>query len=376
MRLKLKFGLAALGGLLILATACGGATSVSTATPNPPEIPKTYSRVAIIPWWPKPSTSVDIAWVGFSDFRWYFLADRTNGAVQVVNMDTLTVDTAITGFTGSRGKSAISGPNGLIVVPDRNELWVGDGDGTLRVIDLKSLSVVANIPLGGSTRVDEVAYDASRHLIAATSPSESPPFMSFVSVIDRKVTGKVRFPNATGGIEQPVWNPTDMNIYEPLTQTAANPGGEVDVINPTSLKVIRVITLTDCNPHGATFGPRQHLLLGCSGEAIKGGAHASSVVIDAPTGKVEAKVTEVGGSDQVWYNPSEDRYYVAAYQMTTDGTRAGNPNPVVGVLDAATNAWITNIPTSAVSHSVAVDPRTNRIFVPVNEGITVFHTGK
>jgi hypothetical protein len=296
--------------------------------------------------------------------------------VQVVNMDTLSVDTVITGFTGTRGKAAVSGPNGLMVVPERKELWVGDGDGTLKVLDLKSLSVVASIPLGGSTRVDEVAYDASRHLVAATSPSESPPFVSFVSVTDRKVTGKVDLPNATGGIEQPVWNPADKNIYEPVTQTAANPGGEVDVINPTALKVTRVIALTDCMPHGAAFGPRQHLLLGCSGDAIKGGVHASSVVIDAPTGKLLATVTEVGGSDQVWYNPSEDRYYVAADKMTSDGTMAGNPNPVVGILDAGTNTWITNIPSSVVSHSVAADSKTNRIFFPVNEGIAVLHTSK
>jgi hypothetical protein len=375
MRVKAHFVFGTLGGLLVLATACGGATSTVTATPSPPAIPKTYSRLASILWWPKPSTSIDIAAVS-SDLRWYFLADRTNSAVQVVDTDTLTVDTVITGFTGTRAKATVSGPNGLVVVPDRKELWVGDGDGTLKVIDLKTLDVVASIPLGASTRVDEVAYDASRHLIAATSPSESPQFVSFVSVADRKVMGKVSLPNATGSIEQPVWNPTDKNIYEPVTQTAANPGGEVDVINPTALRVTRVIALTDCMPHGAVFGPRQHLLLGCSGDAIKGGAHASTVLIDAPTGKLLATVTEVGGSDQVWYNPSEDRYYVAADKMTSDGTNAGNPNPVVGILDAGTNTWITNIPTSVLSHSVAADSKTNRIFVPVNEGIAVLHTAK
>jgi hypothetical protein len=375
MRVKAHFAFGALGGLLVLAIACGQATTTVARTPSPPAVPKTYSRLANILWWPKPSTSIDIASVS-SDLRWYFLADRTNGGVQVVNMDTLSVDTVITGFTGTRGKAAVSGPNGLMVVPDRKELWVGDGDGTLKVVDLTSLNVVASIPLGGSTRVDEVAYEANRHLVAATSPSESPPFVSFVSVADRKVTGRVTLPTATGGIEQPVWNPTDKNIYEPVTQTAANPGGEVDVINPTALKVTRVIALTNCMPHGAAFGPSQHLLLGCSGDAIKGGARASTVLIDAPTGKLLATVTEVGGSDQVWYNPSEGRYYVAADKMTSDGTNAGNANPVVGILDAGTNTWITNIPSSALSHSVAADSKTNRIFFPVNEGIAVLHASK
>src|ERR1700687_5879187 len=124
MRVKARFGFGALAVLLALATACGGATTAVTATPSPVAVPKTYSRLASILLWPKPSARVDIAAVS-SDFRWYFLADRTNGAVQVVDMDTLAVDTAVAGFTGTRAKAAVSGPNGLVVVPDTKELWVG-----------------------------------------------------------------------------------------------------------------------------------------------------------------------------------------------------------------------------------------------------------
>jgi len=45
------------------------------------------------------------------------------------------------------------------------------------------------------------------------------------------------------------------------------------------------------------------------------------------------------------------------------------PNgPVMGVIDAATNTWLVNVPTNTNSHSVAVDPSTNHAFVPMQAG--------
>ena len=84
---------------------------------------------------------------------------------------------------------------------------------------------------------------------------------------------------------------------------------------------------------------------------------ASFGIIDAKTGAIVATVPEVGGSDQVWFNPGDDRYYLAA---------RNNPGgPVLGVIDAQTNRWIQNVPTSPNSLSVAANPLTNDVFVPL-----------
>jgi hypothetical protein len=45
------------------------------------------------------------------------------------------------------------------------------------------------------------------------------------------------------------------------------------------------------------------------------------------------------------------------------------PNgPVLGVIDAGTNTWLVNVPTNNNSHSVAVDPSNNHVFVPLQSG--------
>lgn len=64
--------------------------------------------------------------------------------------------------------------------------------------------------------------------------------------------------------------------------------------------------------------------------------------------------------------------YVAAHHMTSTGLKGGARTPVLGIIDALTNAWIANVPTSAAPHSVAADPATNRAFVPLPSRIGVY----
>jgi hypothetical protein len=120
-------------------------------------------------------------------------------------------------------------------------------------------------------------------------------------------------------------------------------------------------------PHGLTLGPSQNLLVGCSS-----GAKLNSYIMTT-SGNVVATIGQVGGSDEVWYNPGDNRYYLAANRMTADGTSSGAPAPVLGIVDAATNQWIANVPTAGNPHSVAVDPQTNHAVVPIGDvGIAIF----
>jgi hypothetical protein len=63
-----------------------------------------------------------------------------------------------------------------------------------------------------------------------------------------------------------------------------------------------------------------------------------------PDGSTVATITEVGGFDQVWYNSGDNRYYLAARGMTSNGLKSGTPTPVLGVIDAEDNTWITKHP--------------------------------
>ncbi|KAK9320379.1 YVTN repeat-like/Quino protein amine dehydrogenase [Lipomyces orientalis] len=335
-----------------------------------------YRRRNIVPWEPKNATSVDQSVINHGT---YYLSDRTNNVVHVVDIASGTLTTDIKGFVGvnlvnGKPDNAVSGPNGLLVIPDRNELYVGDGDGTVKVVDLRNNTVVASIHTGSVTRADELAYDAKRQLIAVTNPEETTAKIAIISVADRKVLGNVTFPNATNGVEQPAWNTIDGYIYVSVPETTANPGGEIDVVDPEQFEIIKVLPEPECNSHGIVFGPNQQLLLGCSQDSILTYGTAHVAIMDIRTGNITSTINGVAGADQVVYDPTANLYYVSAYQNTANGTKQGMPDPILAIIDAATGDLVQTIPTDNVTaHSVAVDPKTNTLVVPLaNIGITIF----
>jgi len=313
---------------------------------------------------PRPSAAFDIACVDANSQR-YYVADRTNGCIDVVNTADDSLAGQIGGFVGSTGKSTTSGPNGVAIVPELNQLWVGDGDSTLKVVDLASHTIIDSINTGGNARVDELTYDARDRIVVAANDAETPPFMTAVSTMDRTIRWKLPFPLARHGLEQPLWDPASGLIYQPVPETEANPGGEIDVIDPVHGRITAVLPLADCNPHGLSLGPDNQLCAGCN--------NPKNSIILKTDGTIVATIPQVGGSDEVWYNPGDNRYYLAASGMTADGEKGSTATPVLGIIDAATNSWIANVPTVAGAHSVAADPRTNHVFVMLtNVGIGVY----
>jgi DNA-binding beta-propeller fold protein YncE len=128
----------------------------------------------------------------------------------------------------------ISGPAGLVVLPDRRELWAGDGDSTVKVIDLQAGTIVAAVATGGTKRADKLAYDPIDPLILITNPDDEPPFVTLISTTTRPVMGKIPFPDATDGVEQPVWDPSTQRFYQAVPETKTEPGGAVAVIDPAT----------------------------------------------------------------------------------------------------------------------------------------------
>jgi hypothetical protein len=97
----------------------------------------------------KPLTSFDISWVNPTRSE-YYLADRSNAAIDVVSTSTNGFITQIGGFvggvlapTGNTFVTSKSGPDG--VVAHGNWLYAGDGDSTLKVIDLTNGRITQSI---------------------------------------------------------------------------------------------------------------------------------------------------------------------------------------------------------------------------------------
>lgn len=352
---------------LLLALAFAGPSGV---------LANSYKLAYSIPFAPKNTTSVDQS-VVFNGT--YYLSDRVNGGVHVVNLAGEKQTRLVSGFAGlftanGTNEYDISGPNGLVLLPNRNELYVGDGAGTVRVVDLFTNQITANISTGVSTRADEMAYDSKTGTVVVTLPNEEPPLVAVISAKDRTVTGKVTFHNASG-LEQPVFNEVSRKFYVSVPSTGTNPGGEIAGLDVSTFQVTDILPLSECIPAGIVFGADQNLFISCSQTQIDTYGVAFSQVMNVSTGKVVANISGVAGSDQVAYDPNSKLYFASAYQNQVGGKKDGAPMPELAVINATSNTLMQTWPTdSKLAHSVAVDSKTNQLVLPlVKSGITVYN---
>jgi DNA-binding beta-propeller fold protein YncE len=325
----------------------------------------TYTQLAVLAVTGNALASFDIGWSDRTGT--YYLADKTNAAIDFIAGKTGTMLGQATGFAGVKATQALSGPNGVTSAPNLHEVWAGDGDSTVKVVDTKTFKVTDTISTGGKFRADELSYDPKDHVILVANDADQPPFVTFISTTSKTVLGKIEMPQATMGLEQSGWDAETGLFYISVPTTTTNPGGELDELDPTAMKISKVFPLTNCNPAGLGIAPHSHVMVGCT-------AYPANVqVVDARNGSTLATITKVGGVDEVFYNSGANQFYVAAQGMTADGTKTGAPTPVVGIIDARTNEWLQNIPTVLGAHSVAADPRNNHIFVPQRgRGVVIY----
>src|ERR1051326_5974117 len=100
-------------GLAVGLVALSLSSASVVAAPPGAAVPSsdlTTVRIAKIPIPGKPLTSFDISW-GDGPTAHYYLGDRSNGAIDVVNIQTNEVTGQIGGFVGFRGSNDTSGPN-------------------------------------------------------------------------------------------------------------------------------------------------------------------------------------------------------------------------------------------------------------------------
>src|SRR5262245_27937507 len=172
--------LAVIGGVILVTTEA--ALAADCAGPGAPTTTQTKCEKAVlIPG--KPLQSFDISFVNPARNE-YYLADRANAGIDIIDTRTLQFKRTIPGFVGIKLNAAhtainnnISGPDG--VATHGRWLYAGDGDSTLKVIDLNAPPAQAlkqTIPTGGTTRVDEMALTTDGRLLLAANNAEDPPF--------------------------------------------------------------------------------------------------------------------------------------------------------------------------------------------------------
>jgi hypothetical protein len=393
-----------------LAGPCGG--------PGAPTTTQTKCLTAIqIPG--NPLLSFDISWVN-PDRAEYYLSDRSNTGIDVIDTRGNAFKRTIGGFVGVKFNAAggvnnnISGPDG--VTSHDRWLYAGDGDSTLHVIDLDAPTQSATqqvVSTGGTARVDEMALTPDGTLLLAANNADDPPFatlfaangdasVSAVRSISHITVDPAIVPPGFGlSIEQSAWERQTQRFYVSVPVIADNPAGcnygqlggaitcdggllvidpaavagpsvQLSAFDPTTNT--GVVKLGHCGPNGATVGPHSNLLLGCTPQ--NNPSDTATLVINAQS-KNSALVSGITGSDEVWFDWGDHRYYLGASRAC--GLPAGCPAPnggaVLGVVDADTNLLIETIPQSQNSHSVAADGSRGTIYVPQVAPVSVVGAG-
>jgi hypothetical protein len=377
------------------------------ASPGPTSAEEVFSKTSTIAV-PNGLQSFDI---GFVDPKLglYFLADRGNGVVEQYNTSTTILTQLGKGaFVGLQAGSDVSGPNGVITANGHREVWAGDGvlcgggnnncgpttpasqTSHVKVIDLATGMVTHSIDTGGQRRADELCYDPRNHLVMVANDDPLDLLLTFISTKNYTVVGKLKLDgsdanakniSASNGIEQCQWNPRTGKIYVAIPQVGGTPGandtpGVVLEINPASMKVQHVFPIDFgfvpanpsampptaaqgfcLGPQGVAIGPDHQIMLGCS-ESGQG-----TVIIDERHGGLVENLPGLNGNDEIWYNPGDNHYFLAASNNTVAG-------PILGVVDQhpdnGHNPIDPSPATQGGSHSVAADPLHNQVFIPAN----------
>jgi len=350
--------------------------------------------------------SFDISWVDRATGA-YYLADRSNKAVDVVVAETFVRQLAggFAGFTPcspARGANDCAGPNG--VATSANCLFVTDAPSRVVSFDKATLTFVSAVKTDPSdpTRADELAVDPRDSLILAINNASSPaPFGTLITfdptscvLTPPDASNRITFDtahgvDATNGAEQPVWDPGTQKFYLSIPEISGDGGtnrvGAVLRIAPTG-EVEAQYPVEFCGPAGLALGPNEQLLVGCNtvfdelGNKWTGNAdreiHSAApqyVVLDAVTGTVVANILGVGAGDEVWFNPGDGHYYTASSgsplvpnaitparpplgTATTGPVLTGQGAAILGVIGAGSNSLDQLVPTLNVPAVLAGEP--------------------
>ncbi len=208
---------------------------------------------------------------------------------------------------------------------DRGRAWVGDGDSTVKVIDLNSGHQVGPaISTGGVCRADELWQDPQHQEIMIGNPNDPTVFQTFISTREapgpHSVKAKLLFDGltttpcgtavlngatikvchtvaATAGIEQPIY--ALGHFWVAIGATSANPGGEIaeidpDPDSPTAFQRVGAIGVT-CGPSGLTFIAPHNAAAACGTAGVQFFDLQAKTLIGSP-------VLETGGADQIWFS--------------------------------------------------------------------------
>lgn len=329
-----------------------------------------------------------------------YVGDRSNQTVDVVDAKAGTFLKQIIAkppFAGAQPTSSTSGPDG--VVAEGTCLFVTDAPSRVVSFIVPSGTQVSDVHTSATSknRTDELAFDPKDNLILAINNADTPPFATLISVgagCKLTVGKQIPLPFATGGAEQPVWDPGTQRFFLSIPQLSGIAQiGAVVRINPKTAVVDAMYSVAFCSPAGLALNPTNHtLLVGCNTVFDTAGglwsgtdplSAAPNMQIFGTDGFIQAVIPGAGVGDEVWYNGGDDHFYTASsgsplapsvVVSTTPATPlTAQGAAILGVIDGTSQRLDQLVPTfnvpktathpAGTAHSVAANDANNFVFV-------------
>jgi hypothetical protein len=261
----------------------------------------------------------------------------------------------------------------------------------VKIIDPASNTITKTIVVGNQgVRADEGCVDANHNLFFIATPEANPPFVSVINTQTQALVGTVTFTDPSGapsaGLEECQYDTASDTFFINNDGTTANPHGELiripgaslrgiaagGTVNYTALAGATGFGLGDCDPTGLALGPGTDIAVNC-----REGTAGSPLLLEIFNRSNGALVTSLnaGGGDQLVYDAGQNRYYNAASRWTPSGNSSGGSCVANGVaactprlitIDAGSRTVVSMVKSGNNAHSVAIDPATGRIFMPVS----------
>ena len=234
------------------------------------------------------------------------------------------------------------GAEGVEYVPELQKFYTSNaGDNTIGVVDMKQMKVVKKIPTDG--KPDGSAYAAPFHKLYVSD--ERGKAEAVVDVRTDTIVKTLHFDNETG---MPQYDPVARKVYVNLQDQDL-----LAVIDPATDTVVDRYPVGRCKGnHGMALDPEHgRAFLACEGNEVM-------TVFDLRGHEPVAFVPTASGLDVIKYDPGLRRIYVAC---------GGGAISIYEIDDAGQVTKLEDFPVQKRVHSLAVDPRTHRVYAPEQE---------
>jgi YVTN family beta-propeller protein len=236
----------------------------------------------------------------------------------------------------------VPGVEGVAYIAEGKKIYTANwGENKIGVIDVARKAVIKRLPT--EAKPDGIAYAAPFR--KAYVSNERAKAESVIDVATDTITKVLRFDSETG---VPQYDPVARKVYVNLQDQNI-----LAVIDPATDAVVGRYPVQGCRGnHGMAIDPERHrTFLACEG-------NDTLTVFDLDTHRAIAHLPMAKGADVVMFDPGLGRIYVACSSGAISVFQMDDPAHVRKLQD---------FPVEPKIHSLAVDPRTHRVYAPAEQ---------